>query len=65
MPMPARLHLANWAPISKIQAAVQAADKLRGSIIAPKQLLGWAPPENGALLHDGFLEEFGSQHLGG
>ncbi len=73
------LTLANWAPASLSNQAAAVAEKLREAIlVGPKigkdnsgsdmfanELMGWAPPSMGEALHDGFMSEFGHEHMAG
>lgn len=70
--------LANWAPAAKCNQAAAVADTLRKKILVGPELLpsrtpprfanelmGWAPPAVGEALHDGFMSEFGWEHMAG
>lgn len=72
-------NLANWAPTATCNSAAAAAETLRDKILlgaplpVPKgqpaafanELMGWAPPAMGEALHDGFMSEFGWEHMAG
>jgi hypothetical protein len=75
-PATGTLTLANWAPASLCNNAAAVAEKLRDAILVgpqisqkPKrfanELMGWAPPSMGEALHDGFMSEFGWEHMPG
>jgi hypothetical protein len=58
--------LANWAATlgAAIGIAAAALTASRG-LINTHGLMGWAPPDDGSLLHDAFMQEFGWEFLAG
>lgn len=69
--------LANWAPTATCNQIAVVAETLRKKILLGAQikpppderfaneLMGWAPPAIGEALHDGFMSEFGWEHMTG